>query len=85
MPCLVTQSCPTLCDPMDCGPTGSLVHGDSPGKNTEKVAKPSSRGSSQPSDQIQVSCIAGRFFTTRATREAQILGWVAYPFSWGTS
>ena len=26
--------CPTLCDPMDCSPPGSLVHGDSPGKNT---------------------------------------------------
>ena len=28
------QSCPTLCNPMDCSPPGSLVHGDSPGKNT---------------------------------------------------
>ena len=28
------QSCPTLCDPMDCSLTGSSVHGDSPGKNT---------------------------------------------------
>ena len=32
--CLVTQSCLTLCDPMDCSPPGSFVHGDSPGKNT---------------------------------------------------
>ena len=32
--CLVTQSCPTLCDPMECSPPGSSVHGDSPGKNT---------------------------------------------------
>ena len=32
--CLVTQSCPTLCDPMDCSPSGSFVHGDSPSKNT---------------------------------------------------
>ena len=32
--CLVTQSCPTLCDPMYCSPPGSSVHGDSPGKNT---------------------------------------------------
>jgi len=32
--CLVTQSCPTLCDPMDCSPPGSSVRGDSPGKNT---------------------------------------------------
>ena len=32
--CLVTQSCPTLCDPIDYSPLGSSVHGDSPGKNT---------------------------------------------------
>ena len=32
--CLVTQSCLTLCDPIDCSPPGSFVHGDSPGKNT---------------------------------------------------
>ena len=30
---LVTQLCPTLCDPMDCSPPGSSVHGDSLGKN----------------------------------------------------
>ena len=35
------QSCPTLCDPMDCKPPGSSVHGDSPSN-----AVPSSRGSS---------------------------------------
>ena len=28
------QSCPALCDPMDCSPSGSSVHGDSPGKKT---------------------------------------------------
>ena len=32
--CLVTQLCLTLCDPMDCSPPASSVHGDSPGKNT---------------------------------------------------
>ena len=32
--CLVTQSCPTVCDPLDCSPPGSSVHGDFPGKNT---------------------------------------------------
>ena len=31
---LVAQSCPTLCNPMDCSPPGSSVHGYSPGKNT---------------------------------------------------
>ena len=33
--CLVTQLCPSLCDPMNCSNLpGSSVHGDSPGKNT---------------------------------------------------
>ena len=32
--CLVAQLCLTLCDPMDCSPPGSSVHGDPPGKNT---------------------------------------------------
>ena len=31
--CLVTQLCPTHCNPMDCSLPGSSVHGDSPGKN----------------------------------------------------
>ena len=32
--CLVAQSCPTLCNPMDCSLPGSSIHEDSPGKNT---------------------------------------------------
>ena len=32
--CLVVQSCPTLCDPMDYSAPGSSIHGDSPDKNT---------------------------------------------------
>ena len=32
--CLLCQSCPTLCEPMDCSPLGSSVYGDAPGKNT---------------------------------------------------
>ena len=35
MLCLVAQLCPTLCNPVDCSPSGSSVHGDSPGKNAE--------------------------------------------------
>ena len=70
MLCLGAQSCPTFCNPVDCSSPGSCVHGDSPGKNTEVVAMPSSRRYSQPRDQTQVSCIAGRFFTIWAIREA---------------
>ena len=32
--CLVTQSCPTLCDPVDCSQPGSSIHGNCPGKYT---------------------------------------------------
>ena len=34
---LVAQSCPIVCDPMDCSPPGFSVHGDSSGKNTGVV------------------------------------------------
>ena len=62
----VTQSCPTLCDPMD-----YRVHGILQARILEWVTFPFSRGFSQPGDQIQISCIAGGFFTSWATREAQ--------------
>ena len=61
----VTQSCPTLCNPMD-----YTVHGIFQARLLEWVAVPFSRGSSQPRDQTQVSDIAGEFFTRWATREA---------------
>ena len=64
------QSCPTLCDPMDCSPPGSSVHGVFQARILERVAISFSRGSSQPRDWTQVSCISGRFFTVWATREA---------------
>ena len=65
----VTQSCPTLSDPMDCSPPGSSAHGIFWARVLEWVAFPFSRGSSQPRDQTQVSCIAGEFFTSGATWE----------------
>ena len=68
--CLVAQSCPTLCDPLDCSPPGSSLHGILQVRILEWVAMPSSRGSSQPRDWTQVSCISGRFFTVWATRKA---------------
>ena len=60
----VTQFCPTLCDPMD-----YIFHGILQARILEWVAFPFSRGSSQPRDQTQVSCIAGEFFTSGATWE----------------
>ena len=61
------QLCPTLCDPMDCNLPGSSVHRILQAKILERVAIAPSRGSSQPRDQMHVSCtscIAGGFFTT---------------------
>ena len=68
--CTVTQSCPNLCSPMDCSPSGTSVHEILPARILEWVAISFPRGSSQPKDRAQVSCIAGRFFINGATREA---------------
>ena len=64
VPCIplsmkVAQSCPTLCDPMD-----FIVHGILQARILKWVATSVSRGSSQPRDQTQISCIAGEFFTS---------------------
>ena len=64
------QSCLTLCDPMDCSPPGSSIHGILQAKILEWVAVPSSSGCSWPSDPTHMSLISGRFFTLWATREA---------------
>ena len=66
----VFQSFLTLCNPMDCNPPDSSVHGILQARLLEWVAMPSSRGSSEPRNQTQVSLIAGGFFTVWATREA---------------
>ena len=64
----VTQSCLTLCDPVDFTGRGiqswNTVHGILQAKILEWVAFPFFRGYSQPRDQTQVSSIAGRFFTS---------------------
>ena len=70
---LVAQTCLALCDPMDCSPPSSSVRGILQARILEWVAIPSSRGSSWPGDQTQVSCLAGIFFTLWATKEAQSL------------
>ena len=54
----VAQLCPPLCDPMDCSPPGSSVHGILQTRIMELVAIPFSRGSSRPRDQTWVSCIS---------------------------
>ena len=59
------------CHSMDCSRPGSSGHGISQARVLEWVATSFSRGSCPPGDGTQVSCIAGRFFTLWATREAQ--------------
>ena len=60
---LVVQSCSTLCDPMDCSPSKSSVHGILQARILEWVAFPFSRGSFPPRDLIPLSYIVGRFFS----------------------
>ena len=65
--CMCAQLCPTLCNPLNCSPPGSSVHGIFQARILEWVAIASSRGSSLPWNQTQVSCsscIASGFFTT---------------------
>ena len=75
---LVVQLCPTHCDPTDCSPPGSSVHGILQARILMWVAIPSSRGSSQSRDQTWVTCLIGRLFTIWATKEASDLILCAY-------
>ena len=63
----VAQPCLTLCDPMD-----YTVHSILQARTLEWVAIPFSRETSQPRDRTQVTHIAGRFFTSWATREVPL-------------
>ena len=61
---------------MDCSPPGLSVHEVLWARTLELIASPFPKGSSQPSDRTQVSCIAVRFLTIWATREAHVI-WIA--------
>ena len=84
--CLVAQSCPTLCDPMDCSLPGSCVHGDSPGKNTGKGCHALLQGvfPTQGSNTGLQHC-RQILYCLSHQGIPRILEWVAYPFSRGTS
>ena len=69
----VTQSCPTLCDPMDCSLPGSSLHGIFQTRILEWVFISFSRRSSQTRDWTWVSRITDRCFTVWATREEVII------------
>ena len=72
----VTQSCSTLCNPTD-----YTAHGILQARILGWVAFPFSRGPPQLRDQTQVSCIAGRFFTSWATSIATLVIGVSFCFS----
>jgi len=63
---LVAQSCPTVCNPMDCSLPGSSILGIFQAKVLESVAISFSRGSSWPRDWTRVSHTIGRRFTVWA-------------------
>ena len=69
------QSCLTLCNLIVCSPPASSVHGILQARMLEWVAVPSSSGSYEPRDRTclsNVSCIAGRFFTTSTTWQVKV-------------
>ena len=68
--CLVAQPCLTLCDPMDCSPPGSSVHGDSPGKNTGVGCH---------------TLLQGIFSTQRLNIGLLHCRWIIYPLSYQRS
>ena len=67
----VAQSCPTLCDTMDCSLPGSSAHGIFQATALEWSAISFAKGSSQPRDRTRVSRIVDRRFTLWATREVR--------------
>ena len=67
------QSCPTLCNPMNCSPPASSVPGILRAGIQERIAISFSRGSSRPSDQTRTSpALAGGFFTTEPSPKSYI-------------
>ena len=69
--CLVAESFPTLCNPMDYRPPASSVHGISQARILEWVAITFSQGFSQSRYQTCVSCITGKFFATEPSEKPQ--------------
>ena len=82
VPCLVTQSCPILCNSMDYSPPGSFAHGDSPGKNTGVGCHALLQGifPTQGSNPGLLHCRRQILYHLSHQRSPRILEWVAYPF-----
>ena len=81
--CALSHFSPVLlCNPMDCSPPGSSVHGILQARILEWVAVPSSRGSSPPRDRPPVFCVAGGFFITEPPGKPRI---ITYQFQFRTT
>ena len=84
--CLVAQSCPSLCDPMNYSLPGSPVHGDSPGQNTGVGCHAFLQGI-VPAQGLNPGLPHCRQILYHLSHQgsSRILEWVAYPFSSGSS
>ena len=71
--CLVAKSFPTLCNPMDCSPPNSSVHGTSQARIQEWISISFSMGSSQHRDWTCISCVGRHILYCWAIREVPIL------------
>ena len=82
----VTQSCLTLCNPMDCSPAGSSVHGDSSGKNTGAGCYVLLQGIF-PTQRSNPGFPHYRWILYLLSHQGspRILEWVAFPFSRASS
>ena len=76
----VTQSCLTLCNPMDCSPPGSSIHGIFQARLLECVAISFSRGASWPGIEPASPASAGTFFTTEPSRKPHIYIYILFHF-----
>ena len=75
---LAAQSCPTLCDLIDCNPLGSSVHGILQARILERFAIPISRGSSRPRGQTLPSEPPGKLVTVQLSLKGYSL-WSRWP------
>ena len=86
---MLAESCPTLCDAMDCSLPGYSAHGSFQARILEQVAISYSRGSSRPRDRSPMSCI-GRWILYHCTiwetlyRYLVIIGWMKTFYSFST-
>ena len=80
--CSVVQLCLTLCDPVDCRPPGSSVHGIFQARILEWVAISYPRGSSRPRDQTRISCVSciGKWILYHCTTWESHPKWVLFFF-----